>query len=144
MPVTQHPPHSPVLALLTHTVLTLDVLTQSAPQGTDAESRLPVAGSRVSPEIWPRCSGFVGSADEVATTTGAALRTGTLSFAPRCVATVLPSGSPDAGGSLDWDFGAHYFGIPSLHMPLSNASDTSLPPHPHGSGSGWFATPIPV
>ena len=59
-------------------------------------------------------------------------------------ASLLPSGSPDTVGSLDWDFGAHYFGIPSLHMPLSNASDTSLPPHPHGSGSGWFATPFPV
>ena len=35
-------------------------------------------------------------------------------------------------------------GIPSLHQPLSNASGASLPPPPHGSGSGWFATPFPV
>ena len=27
-------------------------------------------------------------------------------------------------------------------MPLSNASGASLPPPPHGSGSGWFATPF--
>ena len=42
----------------------------------------------------------------------------------------------------DWDFGAHNFGIPSLHMPLSNASRAMLPPPSHGSGSGWFATPF--
>ena len=33
-------------------------------------------------------------------------------------------------------------GIPSLHLPLSNASGAPFPPHPHGSGSGWFATPF--
>src|ERR1019366_1897036 len=42
MPVARHPPHRSVRALLTHTVLTSDVLTQSAPQGKDEESRLPV------------------------------------------------------------------------------------------------------
>jgi hypothetical protein len=46
--------------------------------------------------------------------------------------------------SAPWmdDFGAHNFGIPSLHMPLSNASSATLPPPSHGSGSGWFATPF--
>src|SRR5580658_1237160 len=38
MPVAQHPSHGSVLALLTHTVLTWDVLPTS---GCDAESRLP-------------------------------------------------------------------------------------------------------
>ena len=55
---------------------------------------------------------------------------------------VLPSVHPDAVGTLDWDFGAHNFGIPSLHMPLSNASCATLPPPSHDSGSGWFATPF--
>src|SRR5258707_10253140 len=36
-------------------------------------------------------------------------------------------------------FGAHYFGIPSLHMPLSNASSPASRPSSHGSGSEWFA-----
>src|ERR1017187_7858344 len=42
MPVARHPPHRSVRALLTHTVLTSDVLTQSVPPDTDAGSRLPV------------------------------------------------------------------------------------------------------
>src|SRR5450432_4109744 len=43
-------------------------------------------------------------------------------------ATVLPSGSPDTVGASDFGyFGAHYFGIPSLHVPLSNASSAGLP-----------------
>ena len=33
-------------------------------------------------------------------------------------------------------------GIPSLHMPLSNASSAASRPPSHGSGSGWFATPF--
>ena len=31
--------------------------------------------------------------------------------------------------------------IPSLQIPLSNASSATLPPPSHGSGPGWFATP---
>src|ERR1035438_131464 len=69
MPVARPPPHRSVRALLTHTVLTSDVLTQSVPPDTDAGSRLPVSGVRVSPEIGPSSSGFVDSAVEVATTT---------------------------------------------------------------------------
>src|SRR5450432_2143169 len=43
-------------------------------------------------------------------------------------ATVLPSGSPDTVGASDFGyFGAHNFGIPSLHVPLSNASSAGLP-----------------
>jgi len=46
--------------------------------------------------------------------------------------------------SAPWirDFGAHNFGIPSLPMPLSNASSAASRPPSHGSGSGWFATPF--
>jgi hypothetical protein len=57
--------------------------------------------------------------------------------------TVLPSVQRDAVGALDSRFrSSSTSGIPSLHMPLSNASSTSLPPPSHGSGSGWFATPF--
>jgi hypothetical protein len=59
------------------------VLTQSEPPGTDAESRLPGSSSRVCPESASRSSGCVDSAGEVATTTCAALRSGTPSVAPR-------------------------------------------------------------
>ena len=31
--------------------------------------------------------------------------------------------------------------IPSLHIPLSNASSATLPPPSHGSGPEWLATP---
>ena len=56
---------------------------------------------------------------------------------------MLPSGSPDTVGASDFGyFGAHKFGIPSLHVPLSNASSAGLPPPSHGSGPGWFATPF--
>src|ERR1035437_8330199 len=44
MPVARHHPHRSVRALLTHTVLTSDVWTQSVPPDTDAGSRLPVRG----------------------------------------------------------------------------------------------------
>src|ERR1035438_8664637 len=69
---------------LTHTVLTLDVWTQSAPPDTDAGSRLPGSGARVSPEIAPMSSGSVDSASEAATTTCVALRAETPSVGPRC------------------------------------------------------------
>src|ERR1039457_491576 len=76
MPVARHPPHRSVRALLTHTVLTLDVWMQSAPPDTDAGSRLPGSGARVSPEIAPMSSGSVDSAGEAATTTCVALQIG--------------------------------------------------------------------
>src|SRR5271157_5085279 len=31
--------------------------------------------------------------------------------------------------------------MPSLQIPLSNASGAASRPPPHGSGPGWFATP---
>ena len=52
--------------------------------------------------------------------------------------SVLPSALLDAVGTLIFAISELiYFGIPSLHMPLSNASSASLPPPSHGSGSGW-------
>ena len=41
MPVTRHPPHRSVQALLTHPVLILNILTPSVPPDADAGSRLP-------------------------------------------------------------------------------------------------------
>src|SRR5262249_3870942 len=52
---------------------------------------------------------------------------------PYCVTPPAP-GFPD--------FGAHYFGIPSLHLPRLNASSATSRLPSHGSGSGWFATPF--
>src|ERR1039457_7289174 len=83
MPVARHPPHRSVRALLTHTVLILDVWTQSAPPDTDAGSQLPASDVRVFPEIAPTSSGFSDSAGEVAPTTCVALRVETFSVVPR-------------------------------------------------------------
>jgi hypothetical protein len=58
--------------------------------------------------------------------------------APRCG---LPCSMTPSAPRLG-DFGAHTFGMPSLHMPLSNASTAASRPPSHGSGSGWFATPF--
>src|ERR1700674_1497742 len=56
---------------------------------------------------------------------------------------VLPSGLPDTVGASGFGyFGAHNFGIPSLHVPLPNASSAALQPPSHGSRSGRFATPF--
>jgi len=50
-------------------------------------------------------------------------------------AAVLHSGCPDTVGASDFGyFGAHNFGIPSLHVPLSNASSAPLPTPSHGRG----------
>ncbi len=58
---------------------------------------------------------------------------------------LLPSGCLDTVGFPEFgDFGAHNFGIPSLHVPLPNASSApfvfAVPSH--GSRSGRFATPF--
>src|SRR5215831_14904023 len=47
--ITERPPHSPVLARLTHTVPALDVWRRSARLDTDAGPRSPVARLRVAP-----------------------------------------------------------------------------------------------
>ena len=53
MPVARHPPHRPVLALLTHTVPTSDAWPQTARRATVAGSRLAAARRRAAPEIVP-------------------------------------------------------------------------------------------
>jgi hypothetical protein len=53
--------------------------------------------------------------------------------------TVLPSVLADAVGTLHSRFRSS---IPSLHIPLSNASSAASRLPSHGSGPGWFATPF--
>src|ERR1039458_432138 len=50
MPVTRHPPHRPVLALLTHTVLTSDIWRQTAHSATGVEPRPGGVWHQVAPE----------------------------------------------------------------------------------------------
>ena len=52
-----------------------------------------------------------------------------------------PSGWTDTAGSLDFRFRSS---IPSLHIPLSNASSAASRPPSHGSGPEWFAIPLAV
>jgi hypothetical protein len=54
-------------------------------------------------------------------------------------ATLLPSGWGDTVGFPHFRFRSS---IPSLHIPLSNASSATSRLHLHGSGPGWFATPF--
>ena len=58
-------------------------------------------------------------------------------------AALLPSSLCDAVGFSLVD-GPFRSSIPSLHIPLSNASIAVLQPPPHDSRPGWFATPYPV
>jgi hypothetical protein len=58
-------------------------------------------------------------------------------------AALLPSSLCDAVGFSLVD-GPFRSSIPSLHIPLSNASIAVLRPPPHDSRPGWFATPYPV
>ena len=57
-------------------------------------------------------------------------------------AAVLPSGWPDTVGALILAISELI--IPSLHMPLSNASSAALRPPSHGSGPGWIRYSFPV
>jgi len=58
-------------------------------------------------------------------------------------ATVLPSGFSDTVGASGFGyFGAHNFGIPSLHVPLSNASSAGLPTALTWLRVSGFATPF--
>jgi hypothetical protein len=56
-------------------------------------------------------------------------------------AALLPSSLCDAVGFSLVD-GPFRSSIPSLHIPLSNASIAVLRPPPHDSRPGWFATPF--
>src|ERR1035441_10289207 len=111
---------------LTHTVLTLDVWTQSVPPDTDAGSRLPESGARVSPEIAPMSSGFVDSAGEAATTTCVALRAETPSVGPRCASAPLILAISELTIS----------GYPAYMCPYPTLQVRGCPPPSHGLGSG--------
>ena len=56
------------------------------------------------------------------------------------IPSVLPSASPDSVDAPDRVFRGS---IPSLHVPLSNASRRTLRYAAHDSGSEWFAIPSP-
>ena len=96
------------------------VLPPARSQGNGRRRGLPVLARRVSRHAW-----------------GLRLR----GAAPRSrcrVGALLPSVLSDAVGSPQHRFRSS---IPSLPIPLSNASETASRPPPHGSGPGWFATP---
>src|ERR1019366_9054104 len=82
MPVTRHPPHRPVLALLTHTVLTSDIWRQTAHSATGVEPRPGGVWHQVAPENEPTSIGSSGSAGVSGGTTNEAPHYGTPSFAP--------------------------------------------------------------
>jgi hypothetical protein len=84
MPVTRHPPHSPVLARLAHTVPALDVWRQSVRSDRGVGFRLQVARRQVAPETVSTSSGSAGSVAGASAASLAALRAETLSFSPRC------------------------------------------------------------
>src|ERR1035438_4475497 len=84
MPVTRHPPHRPVLALLTHTVLTSDIGRQTAHSATGVEPRPGGVWHQVAPENESTSIGSSGSAGVSGGTTNEAPHYGTPSFAPGC------------------------------------------------------------
>src|ERR1017187_8368909 len=84
MPVTRHPPHRPVLALLTHTVLTSDIWRQTAHSATGVEPRPGGVWHQVAPENESTSIGSSGSAGVSGGTTNEAPHYGTPSFAPGC------------------------------------------------------------
>src|SRR5664279_2271516 len=84
MPVTRHPPHRPVLALLTHTVLTSDIWRQTAHSATGVEPRPGGVWHQVTPENESTSIGSSGSAGVSGGTTNEAPHYGTPSFAPGC------------------------------------------------------------
>src|ERR1019366_5316219 len=59
MPVTRHPPHRPVLALLTHTVLTSDIWRQTAHSATGVEPRPGESGTKSLQKTSPRPSALL-------------------------------------------------------------------------------------
>src|ERR1035441_2578725 len=75
MPVTRHPPHRPVLALLTHTVLTSDIWRQTAHSATGVEPRPGGVWHQVAPENESTSIGSSGSAGVSGGTTNEALTT---------------------------------------------------------------------
>ena len=196
MPVTRHPPHRPVRALLTHTVPTSDIWRQSLshtlqpawpalPTLRPAQVRLwrvllgprPFLHSLLRPsQAFVRLLRWYYAAVRLPAAVHPGLIAHRLLPAVRVLAATDDDGVSrfsrvefHAGGlrlrraavpsrwraplcclpycvtpSAPWirDFGAHNFGIPSLPIPLSNASSAASRPPSHGSGPGWFATPF--
>ena len=84
MPIARHPPHRPVLARLTHTVLTSDTWRQSVPWDTGVGCRLPVAGLRAAPGSVPRSSSFVDYVDGSDAATNEVCGSGIVPGSSRC------------------------------------------------------------
>src|SRR6266852_1358367 len=82
--VTRCPPHRPVLALLVHTVPTLDVWRRSARWDMDVRYGLQEAGQPAAPESAPRSNGSVDSAAEAGAAITAAHLSETPSVDARC------------------------------------------------------------
>src|SRR6266542_3509676 len=196
--VTRCPPHRPVLALLTHTVPTLEMSTPGPlwHARTPGPLELPMCSGTVS-SIGPMAGNLLGRPPSLhalrrrspalvralrryyaVARLPAAVHGGLMahrfllparqpsgrgrqrglpvlahevslhamgSSTPRGCATLavscsawLPSVRSDAVGSPNRLFRSS---IPSLQIPLSNASSAALRLPSHGSGPGWFATP---
>ena len=93
--VTRCPPHRPVLALLVHTVPTLDVWRRSARWDKDVRFGRKESGQQVAPESAPRPNGSVDSADEG----GAAITAARLSERSQCLQVVV---------EVDWPIFPHF------------------------------------
>src|SRR6266481_1810113 len=135
MPVTQHPPHSPVLARLTHTVLALDVWRRNALSDTDGGAQSQVARRRVVPGNAATSS---GSADSVAVAYAAnfaSLRAETPSVAPRYRGrhgignTHLPptATTPASPGCSRAFVSAASHEFPSAWLPFACRSSSGVP-----------------
>src|SRR5437016_6146009 len=82
--VTRCPPHRPVLALLVHTVPTLDVWRRSARWDKDVRFGRKESGQQAAPESAPRSNGSVDSAAEAGAAITAAHLSETPSVDARC------------------------------------------------------------
>src|SRR5215472_438648 len=82
--IARRPPRGPVLALLTHTVLTSEAWRRSAPWGTGAGRRPPGAGYRSETGSVPRSNGAVGSVAVAGVATFASRLSGTGPASLRC------------------------------------------------------------
>src|SRR5713226_8977476 len=82
--VTRCPPHRPVLALLVHTVPTLDVWRRSARWDKDVRYGFQEAGQPAAPESAPRSNGSVDYAAEAGAATSVAHLSETPSVDARC------------------------------------------------------------
>src|SRR5260370_27414587 len=84
MPIARHPPHRPVLALLTHTVPTLDTWRRSARWDRGVGHRPLVARHRGGHRSVPKSSDYADCAAEAGAATYVAPCVGTSRVAPSC------------------------------------------------------------